>query len=302
MFLTRKAQGLIFAALSAICYGLNPLGALHLYDEGLCVCTILCYRFLGAALALSLIMLLRRETFSITWPEFRLTFTLGALFSVAAITLYISYKYMDVGIASTLLFVFPIFVAILMAALFKERLSRRVVLSIAVSFIGIALLNRDSSGEPLSVVGVAIIMLSALTYAIYIIVVNRSQVQMPINRQTFYILLFNGLCIAAMSTFLPGETLQTVPCTARSIASIIMLALCPSLMSIMFLTLAVQRVGATLSAIMGALEPLTAVVIGLIIFGETLTLRLVTGMVLIVVAVLFVVVERPKREKKKVRK
>ncbi len=206
-------------------------------------------------------------------------------------SLYGSYLFMAAGIASTLLFVYPIVVAIIMAAFFRERISAAVILAIAMAFIGIALLYHNGEGVVLSLPGVVLVTVSALTYALYIVIMNRTKVKMPLARQTFYILIFCALCTVLFSLFMPGEGLRPLP-TLRSVFFVAMLAIVPTIASLSLLTAAVNLIGATLTAIMGALEPLTAVVVGIVVFGEPMTVRLFVGIVLIVGAVTLVVADK----------
>ena len=73
---------------------------------------------------------------------------------------------MDAGIASTILFLYPVLVAVIMAVGFHEKVSRITMLSILLAFTGIAMLYKGG-GEPLSFLGVALVFLSSLCYAVY---------------------------------------------------------------------------------------------------------------------------------------
>ena len=95
---------------------------------------------------------------------------------------------MDAGIASTILFVYPVLVAIIMAVVFKEKVSPVTMFSIALAFVGISLLCKSPGGQTLSLVGITFVFLSSLSYAIYIVGVNRSSLKdMPIAKLTFYV-------------------------------------------------------------------------------------------------------------------
>lgn len=114
-------KGFFFAALSAICYGTNPLGALHLYAQNYSPETVLFYRFFTAALLLMVVMLSKGSHFKISFREFRALVAFGFLFAASSLTYYASFKYMDAGLASTLLFLYPLEVSVLMAVFFKEK-------------------------------------------------------------------------------------------------------------------------------------------------------------------------------------
>lgn len=111
-------KGFAAAVVAAICYGTNPLGTLELYADGFNSGTVLSYRYGLAVLMFAIIMLVRRESFAIKWGHAIKFALLGTFFALSSITLYVSFIYMAAGIASTLLFVYPIMTALLMTAFF----------------------------------------------------------------------------------------------------------------------------------------------------------------------------------------
>ena len=286
-----KVKGTIFGIVSAVSYGTNPLGALYLYREGLTSSSVLFYRFLFAVLILAGIMLVQRQSFALTRKELKTLATLGLLFSVSSLTFYTSFHYMDAGIAATMLFVYPIMVAVIMALFFKERLSGVTLFSILLALSGIALLYQGGSGAGLSTSGVLLVMSSALTYALYIVVVNQSSIAMSSIKLTFYVLLICMAAIALQATLFGNTSLQPLT-TPRMWIFAFMLALIPTVISLVTMTRAVHAIGSTPTAIMGALEPLTAVVVGVTLFGEAFTLRLGIGILMILVAVLLIIASK----------
>ena len=195
---------------------------------------------------------------------------------------------MDAGIASTLLFVYPIMVAVIMAIFFHERITLSAVLSIALALSGIALLYKGGDGATLNGTGVMLVMLSSLTYALYIVIVNRSGIVMSSIKLSFFVLLFCIVSIIVHSTF--SESCQLQPLTTPYMWFFaLILALFPTVISLVTMTLAVHAIGSTPTAVLGALEPVTAVAIGIMVFGESFTLRLACGIVLILAAVILIV-------------
>lgn len=277
--------------MAAVCYGTNPFGALPLYEEGVNTASVLFYRFSTAVVMLAVMMVTERKSFGVTKGELKTLASLGALFAASSLTYYQSFHFMDAGIASTMLFVYPVMVAVIMAAFFSERVKRSTVVSIIMALAGIALLYRGGEGAALSTVGVALVMVSSLTYAVYIVVVNQSRIRMSSLKLTFYVLLICMMCLLAYSYTSPEMHIQLPP-SPRAWFFACWLGLVPTVLSLVLMTIAVHEVGATPTAIMGALEPLTAVVIGVTVFGEVLTPRLMLGIVLILVAVMATVVKR----------
>ena len=291
-----KVFGTICGILAAVCYGTNPLGALKLYAQGMQTSSVLFYRFGLAWVILAVVMLIRAlprkgrrvETLRVTRKEFGVLSALGVLFIFSSLTLYLSFHVMDAGVASNILFTYPVMPAAIMALFFHEKTNWITISSIVLSFIGVALLYWGDGTTKLPIGGVVLVLISALTYAVYIIVVNRSQLKMSSFKINFYVLFYCALGMLVYS-FLAGEPL-TLPQNATSWFYVGWLAVVPAIMALTLMVYAAKLVGSTATAILGALEPLTAVLIGVFVFGEDFSLNLLIGIILILVAVTMIVV------------
>lgn len=282
-----KLRGTVCGIAAAVFYGTNPLGAMNLYADGISTNSTLFYRFGIAVIILGVMMTVQRKSFALTRRELATLAILGVFMSTSSTTLYFSFNFMDVGIASTLLFVYPVMVAVIMATFFHEKVTAATVIAILLSLAGIALLNQTGDGTSLSLWGVTLVMLSSLTYAIYIVVVNKSSLRISSVKLTFYVLLF-GLFTIYGYTLAMGETVQLLV-TPKQWLYATQLALMPTVLSLVLMVIAVHDIGSTPTAIMGAIEPITAVAIGVIVFGENFTPRLAIGIVLILTAVLLII-------------
>lgn len=282
-----KLRGTVCGIAAAVFYGTNPLGAMNLYADGISTNSTLFYRFGIAVIILGVMMAVQRKSFALTRCELATLAILGVFMSTSSTTLYFSFNFMDVGIASTLLFVYPVMVAVIMATFFHEKVTAATVIAILLSLAGIALLNQTGDGTSLSLWGVTLVMLSSLTYAIYIVVVNKSSLRMSSVKLTFYVLLF-GLFTIYGYTLAMGETVQLLV-TPKQWLYATQLALMPTVLSLVLMVIAVHDIGSTPTAIMGAIEPITAVAIVVIVFGENFTPRLAIGIVLILTAVLLII-------------
>lgn len=176
---------------------------------------------------------------------------------------------MDAGIASTILFVYPVMVALIMGVFFKEKITLMTMGCIALALFGIGLLYEGPGGQTLSTVGIIFVLLSSLTYAVYMVALNKSKVrEMPVIKLTFYALIF-GIMIYVVRLIGEGG-IQLLP-TPSAWMNAFSLGLFPTVISLIMVTLAIQNIGSTPTAILGALEPVTAVFFGVLIFGEQLT-------------------------------
>jgi drug/metabolite transporter (DMT)-like permease len=272
--------------IAAVFYGTNPLGTLPLYAKGITPGNVLLYRY-GISVAIFLVWLaLRRESLAIRWGHAIKLAILGMLMSLSSVTLYVSFHYLDAGVASTILFSYPIMTALLMVMFFHERVTWSTTLAIVLAVSGIALLYRGDGGEVLSTTGMLLVLLSSLLYALYIVYVNQFKMQMSAEKYTFWVVFFGWLTVMTYMVVI-GEHPQWLRGTEWGWAS--MLALLPTVGSLFFINIAIRRIGSTPASILGALEPVTAVIISCTLFGEVFTLRLAIGMALILSAVIIIV-------------
>lgn len=288
-----RTKGYLIGAAAAATYGLNPLFALPLYGAGMTADSVLFFRYLIAIPLLAAMIKVRGRSFSVSDRQIAVLAALGILLAISSLTLFLSYTYMDAGIASTMLFVYPIMVAVIMAGVFREKISAVTILCIAGALSGIGLLYKNSDGATLSFAGTMLVMASALSYAIYIVAVNKTSIRrVPTLVATFYMLLF-GVVLFAIRLATDGSIPVPDSSHWHLWGCVVGLAVFPTVVSFACTTAAIKYIGSTPTAILGALEPLTAVLIGVCVFGETLTLRDIIGLLLILCAVT-VVIAAPK--------
>ncbi len=298
-----KIKGYIFGIISAISYAMNPLCALTLYEAGHNVNTVLVYRFLFGIAILGGLMLVQRKSFAITRREAVVLTILGIIFAASSVTYFESFRYLGGGVATTVVFMYPVLVALIMALFFKERITLPIGFAVLLTLGGILLLYQAEDGTRLSTVGILLALLSALAYALYIVVVNRTSLIMSSVKLTFYALipclltiLLWSWCSGAPVAMLHG---------GREWFFAALLGLLPTVISLVFMTMAIHCIGSTPTAVMGALEPVTAVLIGFFVFGEPLTMRIGLGVAVILAAVFIIIfgsrLARPVRAARKVR-
>ncbi|MBR0275358.1 MAG: DMT family transporter [Prevotella sp.] len=279
--------GYLLGALAAASYGTNPLFALPLLNAGIDAFSVLFLRYVFALPMLALIMKARGRGFGLRRTQLLPLVALGLLMAASSLTLYVSYAYIGAAIASTLLFIYPILVTIIMAVFFHERASMVTIFSILLATTGIGLLYRGEGGVVLSPTGLLLVFLSALSYAIYLVWVNgRSIREIPTLKLTFYVIFFGLFLFAFRFDVHTFAILNAQPLLWLSALS---MALFPTALSLLCTSAAIQRIGSTPVAIMGALEPVTAVAIAVLLFSEVLTPRLAIGMLLVIVAVTLII-------------
>ncbi len=282
-----KAKGYLLGSIAAATYGMNPLFALPLYKAGMNSDSVLFFRYLFAIPLLGIMLKARGRSFKLNRREILPLVVMGVLVSLSSLTLFLSYNYMGAGIASTILFVYPIMVAVIMAVAYKEKLPLQTIVCMVLALAGIGLLYKTADGSTLSLTGTLLVLVSALSYAIYIVGVNQPILKnIATLKVTFYVLLF-GLSLFIVRLYTSSEL--TVPDEWYLWGNLIALAVFPTAISFLCTTSAIQYIGSTPTAILGALEPVTAIIFGVSVFGEVLTLRESVGLVMIIVAVTFVI-------------
>lgn len=299
--MNRKVIGTICAIGAAVCYGTNNFGAINLYAEGMNTPSVLFYRFGLAWLIIALVMLVRTrrrnagESLRVTRREFLTLSTLGLLFIGSSLTLYLAFHLnpQATGIASTILFTYPVMTAAIMALFFRERVTLVTVAAILLAFVGVMLLSLGSGSGSLSLAGVILVLVSALTYALYIIVVDKFPLRMSSFKINFYVILYCAMGML-LYAFFSGQSIMLPP-TPRAWFFVGWLAVVPAIMALVMMVYAAKYLGSTPTAILGALEPLTAVLIGVFLFGDDFTLRLLIGIVLILSSVTLVVLAKARR-------
>ena len=252
--------GYIAGIVSGITYGMNPLFGVPVINKGLDVNSLLFYRYGVATLLMLAYMLIAKRQIRITRKQFGLMTILGILFTGCSITLFEAYKYIPSGIATSILYVYPIMVALIMM-FFGQYPSWKTWISIFAGVAGAILLSLKGGGA------------------------------IPNLTLTFYCFLIGSVMLFALSGF--GVHLNAVP-DAVSWLNVLGLAVLPTAIATITLAASSKAVGATKTSILGILEPLTAIVIGTIVFHEAFTLNVALGVALILFAILFMILTEKK--------
>lgn len=281
--------GVTYAVLSSASFGLIPLFSISLLSVGMGSPTILCYRFLVAAVVMAIIMFFTRRSFRLSTDVVVAVALLSILYASTAILLLESYKCIPSGVATTIHFLYPLVVTLTMSWLFKERISRSIYVAVVVSLLGVSLLAWGYHTEGNFRLGVTLALLTVVSYAAYIVGVMRSRAsRVDSIVLTFYVLAFGALLFLLYAMATTG-----IEAVHRwgDWRDLIMLAIVCTVLSDYTLILAIKRIGSTRTSILGSMEPLTAVVVGVVYFREHIDATSVVGLILVIVAVVMVIVQ-----------
>ena len=275
--------------ITGITYGLNPLFAVPLMNNGASIESILFFRYTFAVVLLGAFLILTKQSFRITARQAGVLLALGLLYTSSSIFLFEAYNYIASGLATTLIFLYPVLVAIIMVFL-RVVPSWPVWLSIAATFGGVIIMTQGSEGDSLSPVGVALSLGSALVYALFIVIINRSKAIAPISNTllTFYSLMVGAIVFLGKITF-SDTAISAGITTGGDWLNLVGLALLPTIVSTATLAIATRNIGAAKASVLGVFEPITAILIGTLMFGEPLTTNILLGIGIAIVAVTFMI-------------
>lgn len=291
----KRTIGYCAGIVAGISYGTNPLFAKPLLESGVPVLVMLFFRYGISALLLAGWMMLRKEAFRVKGREMGLLVVLGLLFACSSLFLFASYEFIPSGLATTLVYLYPVFVALIMVFL-RFFPSWQTWLSIAATFGGILLLSQPSGAAQIHPVGIVLAVCSALSYAFYLVIVNRSKriKQVSEHTLTLYALLTGAILFAAMRAIRGGDMLEGIDSGADWL-NLMGLALVPTMISMLTLAISSRCIGPTKTSVLGVFEPLTAILVGTVMFGEPLSLKMAAGIFVCVAAVVFMILRPGKK-------
>lgn len=294
--LSRKQTGFIYGLVSSGSYGLIPLFTLPLFAAGISAETALAWRFTVAAIAMGIILIIRKERFAIGWPAFIKLSGLSLLYMGECLLFFHAFRYLPSGIVATINFQYPVMVILIMVFFFHERFRWQTVSAVLLAVAGVALLSLGPMGEPADaavatgsnriLTGILLTLMAALANAIYYVGIQVAKLpKIDGLVVTFYIMLIGAVfCIGnALLTGAPSWLTGW-----KEIGLVILLGLITAVLSNLTLVLAIRRIGPTLTSILGVMEPLTAVAVGCLVFGEPVSLQLCAGAFTIIASVLLV--------------
>lgn len=292
-----RFNGIFYAIISSASFGFSPLFSLGLIAAGLSGFEVLTYRWGIAGLALMIYAFCKRKTLKFnSFDEVWKVVLLSALRSLTSVTLLVGYANISSGIASTINFMYPVIVALCMMFIFGEKKSIADLCAIAVSIFGVYLL---ASGDSLIVeggntrLGLTCSLISAFSFAAYYLLMKRLKAdKIEVVKFTTWIMLLSAFYFIICALALDGKI--TLVSGTRNWIYILGISLWSTMISNFTGVKAVRRIGPTLTSILGALQPLTAVILGVFFLNEHLYMKSLVGITLILLAVSIVVMHQKK--------
>jgi Predicted permeases len=286
----KKIYGIIYALLSSAAFGFMPIFAKIIYNNGSNTLTVISLRFLLAALMLYIYFLFAKVDFRVNKTQFTLLALIGLIgYTSTGLTLFYSYNYITVGLATTMHFVYPAIVIILNYFIYREAFTKNKVIALLVSITGVYILI-GVKAEGLHIGGVILAIASGFCYAACVMGMNNKEIKKLSNLVTvFYFSLFAGVSLI-LFTLISGKFI--FPINNETTTSIIGISLISTIVSIGLFVRALKIIGASSTSILGTFEPIVSIIMGIILFKEKLTITLIIGTILILTSVIILSKEK----------
>lgn len=282
----------------SIMYGFLPIFSKNLLLSGLSSESIVFYRFFFTLIECVIIILITRKSFKITRRQL-LQISFFGIIGVGATALLItlSLNYISTGLANMLHFGYPAVVIIIMTLLYKEKISLYKISAILVALLGLFILTQIKTEG--SIKGVILVLITAFTYALYIIANKKSSFA---SLDTMVILLYTSLAVSVFF-FIQAKVTDTfqIPTTLYQYVNIMATALLCTIMSLGLLLYGVKGLGSSTASVLNMFEPTTTVIAGIFLHSETFTINILIGSLLVIFSTVIIVFENMKLKKKKLK-
>lgn len=279
-----KIKGIFYITIASIAFGVMPILAKLAYKGGANPISTLALRFTFASIILYIYIKSKNLSLKLNKEQIKLILFLGVVgYSMTSILLFVAYNYIDVGIAGMILHTYPLMVMILSIVIYKEKFKMKKFLYLIITTIGVFIMLDVNVGN-INSTGVILVLLSALCYAIYVIGASNEKLK---NINSFVITFYISIISAVVGSGI-GVITSSFNSTINfyGIISILLIAFISTVVALMAFIRGVKLIGPTNSAIFGALEPIVSLVLGVIVLGEAISIKIIIGSVIIILAMI----------------
>ncbi len=282
-------MGILEALLSATFFGLIPVLFIPIYEAGISPETSLIYRFGFAALMMLVPIRLKRQTLQIPFKTLKSIVFGGFSYYLGALFLYSSFTYIASGITVTIFFTNPIFVMVLMAIFYKEKIEFYKIVLSSTTMIGIALFSGVfNASANLNFTGISLAVFSSVAFAFYVLVLFKLQCSKSSREVISFYLFTSCACFACIYSIIVGEF--AIASSGFVWLFLALSALITAVLPNILLMSAIKKIGSVLATILGVMDPITAVILGVLVFGEALDIYIVSGIAIVLVSVMLITI------------
>ena len=280
-----RSKGLLATMISAVFFGFIPHFVKTICAGGGNSVSAAFYRFFLSVPVLYIYLKAQGISMRITRTEFA-KIALITIFGYGgtAVLLFSSYNFIPSGMSTTIHFMYPVFTILGCMIFFKEKVSPLKLLCVVLCFGGILLFYNGESGG--SVLGMALSFLSGVTYAFYTIYLEKSGLQKMENlKLIFYMNTVAAAMILVMALLTAQFTLRLTP---LAWGTAVFFATATSLIGVLGYQIGVKCIGPQNAAILSTFEPITSVMVGVLVYREALSALSLLGCVCVLSAVVIV--------------
>ena len=280
----KKTAGLLLVLISGAVFGAMPGLVTYCKSEGANNALMLLFRF--GILALIVLPLALRDgglgrALRENWkPLLFLSVTEG----VTPLLLYVGYDHLATGLVMTLHFLYPMLVTLLCVLAYREKLSPVKLFCLALCLAGVVL-TLDLTSDKISVFGVVLALLSALTYAAYIVWLNKSAMRHITSTQIAFFVGVGCFLVALIYALISGSLAAVTQVSAKGWLAMTAAGTIIAAGGSLLMILGTRRTDAQTAAIASTLEPLTSIVVGVLFLEEPMNARIGIGCFCILAAV-----------------
>jgi len=284
-----KTKGILFIILSAISFGIMPILAKLSYRGGANTYTTLFLRFFFAAIMLLYYLRSKGISLKLARKQLFLVIIIGVFgFTLSSISLFMSYNYISIGMATMIVYTYPAIVTLLSYLFYKEKIYPRKIVSLTISTIGIFVLI-DRGSVSFNLIGIILAGIAAVMYSLYVLGASHKEFRV-INS---YVLTFYISCASAVMMFMAAITTGNfnMHISFYALVAILLLALISTVVALMAFLEGVRIIGPSKASILSTIEPIVALTLGIIILGEPISVRIIIGSIMIVTSVVILTME-----------
>ncbi|APC40751.1 DMT family transporter [Clostridium estertheticum] len=278
-----KTKGILYIILSASAFGIMPILAKLSYKGGANAYSTLFLRFLFAAIMLFYYLKTKGISMKLTKKQSILILVIGVFgFTLTTSSLYMSYNYIGIGMASMIFYIYPSIVTILAYMFYKEKIYSRKIISLIISLMGIYILI-DKASVSFNIKGIILALIAAVLYSLYVLGASNKEFK-NINS---YVLTFYISCTSATVMFIAAISTNnfSIHISFYALVAILLIAFISTVVALMAFLEGVRLIGPSKASILSTIEPIVSLILGIIILGEAISSRIIIGSIMIVLSV-----------------
>lgn len=284
-----KTKGIAFGIVAAFIYGFTPILGKISYLEGSNFMSLTFYRNLLSIPFLFSMLKYKNVNIKINKEEAK-KLALLSMFgpTLTALTLYASYNFISVGMTTTIHYIYPVLVTLTCILVYKEKVSKEKIIALILSTLGVMMFFEGS----FNLIGVSLSLLSGVFFAAHVLYIDKSGLNsLYAFKITFYLSIFSSIYLLVAGVLSSSLVYHM---TLKGWFFTVLVAFFASFLANTLIPLGIKYVGPTVTSIVGMFEPITSVVLGIIILNEPITIKSIMACILILAGVLIVTATKEK--------